>query len=94
MEKTFVYKPSNVCSMEMDIVYDDQTMEILSYNSIRGCVGNSQGLGALIRGMKVEEALNRLRGIQCPGSRTRMTSCPDQLSYALEEVLRQEGKID
>lgn len=92
MEKTFVYKPQNVCSQEMRIVYDDETMRILKYVSVRGCAGNSQGIGALLVGMDVREAIARLRGIRCPGSRTRMTSCPDQLSYGLEAILKQEEK--
>lgn len=88
MEKTFIYKPSSVCSQEMRIVYDDETHKIIRYVSVRGCPGNSQGLGALLVGMDLEEAKNRLRGIRCPGSRTGETSCPDQLSHAIEEILK------
>ena len=41
------------------------------------------GVSKLIEGMKVDEAIKRLKGIQC-GHKT--TSCPDQLSIALEEA--------
>ncbi len=76
----------------MRIVYDDETMKIVKYVSVRGCPGNSQGVGALLVGMDIKEAKSRLRGILCPGSRSRRTSCPDQLSHALEAILAQEGK--
>ena len=92
MEKEFVFRPKDVCSQEMRIVYDDETMRITRYVSVRGCPGNSQGVGALLVGMEIPEAKTRLRGILCPGSRTKRTSCPDQLSYALEAILKQEGK--
>ena len=49
----------------------------------RGCPGNALGIGALIKGMSVEEAIKRLDGIQC-GSRG--TSCPDQLAQVLKTL--------
>ena len=49
-----------------------------------GCSGNLQGLSALLRGMKVEEAVARMEGIRC-GSKA--TSCPDQLAQALKKAL-------
>jgi uncharacterized protein (TIGR03905 family) len=49
-----------------------------------GCHGNTQGIAALVKGMSVQEAINKLKGIDCGG---RGTSCPDQLSKALEAFL-------
>ena len=40
-----------------------------------------QGVAALVVGMTVDEAIRRLKGIQCRNG----TSCPDQLATALEE---------
>ncbi|WP_243688682.1 TSCPD domain-containing protein [Geotalea toluenoxydans] len=40
-------------------------------------------VGALVKGMAVEEAIRRLKGIACQGD----TSCPDQLARALEQAL-------
>ena len=37
--------------------------------------------------MKAEEAVRRLRGIDCKG---RGTSCPDQLAQGLEKALAQK----
>lgn len=53
-----------------------------------GCHGNTQGLAALIEGMEVGEAVRRLKGIDCHG---KGTSCPDQLSRALEQAMVEEG---
>ena len=50
---------------------------------IGGCNGNLKGIGALVEGMDVNEAIKRLEGIQCG---PRSTSCPDQLARALKEV--------
>ena len=49
-----------------------------------GCNGNLQGISALVRGMKAEDAIERMRGIRCG---MKNTSCPDQLAKALEEAL-------
>ena len=57
-----------------------------SVQFLGGCNGNTQGVAALVRGMKIEEAIKRLEGINCNG---RGTSCPDQLAKALKEALLQ-----
>jgi len=84
MIKTYVYRPENVCSREFHLEYEDGV--IVSFSSIGGCNGNLQGLGSLLKGMKIEEAIKRLEGIKCRGSRTGITSCPDQLSKALKSI--------
>ena len=50
-----------------------------------GCSGNTQGITRLVIGMPVAEAIKKLKGIKC-GS--KKTSCPDQLSAALENALK------
>ncbi|MCF0113570.1 MAG: TIGR03905 family TSCPD domain-containing protein [Bacilli bacterium] len=92
MSKTFIYQPVNVCAVQMDIVYDPETMTILSYSALRGCRGHGQGMGRLLVGMKIDEAITRLEGIECPGSRNRLTSCPDQLAQALKAIKAQENR--
>ena len=57
-----------------------------SVQFLGGCNGNTQGVSALVKGMKVDEAIKRLEGISCNG---RGTSCPDQLAKALKEALQQ-----
>ena len=79
------FKPNNVCSQEMIVDVEDGV--VIRATVIRGCPGNLQGICRLIEGMKVEDVIAKLKGIKCPGSRTRDTSCPDQLAIGLESNL-------
>ena len=54
-----------------------------------GCNGNLQGISRLVTGMRAQEAIERLQGIQCGW---KPTSCPDQLSKALTEALKESGR--
>lgn len=47
---------------------------------IGGCNGNLQGISKLVTGMEIDDAVEKLEGIDCAG---RGTSCPDQLAKAL-----------
>jgi len=90
MEKTFHYRPQHVCSREMIITYDGET--ILKVQTIGGCPGNTQGVNKLVVGKTFDEVIYELQGIKCPGSETRATSCPDQLASALLALKAQETK--
>ena len=70
-----------VCSRQIDIETEGDVIKQIRY--IGGCEGNTQGVAALVAGMKVEEAITRLKGIDCKG---RGTSCPDQLARALKQL--------
>lgn len=76
------YKTHGVCSRQIDIDIEDGVIVKAQYTG--GCSGNTQGVAALVAGMTVEEAISRLKGIHCG---PRSTSCPDQMSKALEEYL-------
>ena len=78
----FVYQTRGVCSRAIEIEIDGDTVASVRY--VGGCSGNTQGVAALVSGMKVEEAIRRLSGIQCG---PKSTSCPDQLANALREYL-------
>ncbi|AGB42192.1 uncharacterized protein TIGR03905 [Halobacteroides halobius DSM 5150] len=78
--KTF--KPTGVCAREIKFnVTDDGVIEEIEF--IGGCNGNLSGIAALIKGSQVEEVAERLEGITCRNE----TSCPDQLSKALKEMV-------
>ena len=76
------YKTRGVCSRQIDM--DIENGVIVSAAFTGGCSGNTQGVAALVKGMTVEDAISRLRGIKCG---FKSTSCPDQLAVALEEYL-------
>lgn len=74
---------SLVCSKQIDIDIDVKTKTIVGGRYYRGCSGNAQGIMALVKGMKIDEAISRLEGINCAG---RGTSCPDQLAKVLKSL--------
>lgn len=53
-----------------------------------GCNGNLKGISQLLVGMKAEDAIQRMKGTTCG---PRPTSCPDQISRALEKALTHLG---
>ena len=79
----YTYKTKGVCSREMLIELEGDIIK--SVKIVGGCAGNSIGVSKLVEGMNIDEAIKRMKGIQC-GSRG--TSCPDQLAKALEEAKR------
>jgi len=81
------FKPQGVCSSEMIIELDGDIIK--SVEIIGGCAGNTVGVSKLIEGMKIDEAIKRLKGIPCG---FKSTSCPDQLSIALEEAKNSMNK--
>jgi uncharacterized protein (TIGR03905 family) len=83
--KTFTFKTKGVCSREIRISIHEGRVESVSFKS--GCEGNLQAIGRLVQGMMVEEVIKRLKGIDCEG---KGTSCPDQLSRALEAYLKSQ----
>ena len=68
-----------VCSSLIDIELEGDILRSVRYTG--GCHGNTQGIGALVAGMKKSDVIARLEGIDCKG---RGTSCPDQLARALK----------
>ena len=79
---TYTYQTQGTCSrfINMDV---DECGYIRQVEFVGGCHGNTQGISALVKGMKADEAIRRLKGICC-GNKT--TSCPDQLAQALESL--------
>lgn len=72
---------AKVCSKKIEIEIIGDTIMKVVYT--RGCEGNAKGIGALIKGMSIDEAIRRLEGITCG---KRGTSCPDQLSKVLKSI--------
>ena len=58
-----IYKPTGVCSKEINIELDGDVIKSVKFTG--GCSGNTQGVAALVAGMKVSDAISRLEGIRC-----------------------------
>lgn len=77
--KTISYTPKGVCSRKIDIEVEGDIVKSVKFTG--GCNGNTQGIAKLCEGMKVQDVIERLEGLNCNG---RGTSCPDQLAKALK----------
>lgn len=77
-----VYKMRGTCANALELEIEDGIVKEVRFS--RGCDGNLQGIAALVSGMDANEVVRRLRGIKCG---YKNTSCPDQLSRAIEEYL-------
>lgn len=79
-----IYKTKGTCSTQIELEVVDGTVRNVKFTN--GCNGNLQGISKLVEGMKAEDAISKLRGIRCG---FKNTSCPDQLSYAIEQAMAQ-----
>jgi len=77
--KTVNYVPKGVCSRQIQFKLDGDVVRDVKYTG--GCNGNLQGISKLVEGMKIDEVIEKLEGINCNG---KGTSCPDQLAQALK----------
>ena len=75
------YTPTGICASHISVEVENGI--VLDAQFIGGCPGNHAGIVALIRGMKVEDVIQKLEGITC---RSKPTSCPDQLAQALKTI--------
>ena len=77
---TFSYRTSGTCSRAITVTVENDII-------MDGCNGNLKGIGKLVSGMHVDEAIKRLSGITCG---FKPTSCPDQLARALMQYKAQK----
>lgn len=78
------YTTSGTCSREIEFEVVDGNLHDVKF--LGGCNGNLKGIGVLVEGMEVHEAIKRLKGLKCG---MKNTSCPDQLATALEKYLNE-----
>lgn len=79
--ETFVYEPQGVCAKRYTITVDNDNNTIRNIEIAGGCPGNLLGITHLLKGMTVDEVIERFDGVPC-GLKT--TSCPDQIARALK----------
>ncbi len=78
---TYEYTPRGVCSRKMILEVEDGIITDLKVEG--GCNGNLQGISKLVKGMKIDDVIERLSGIRCGA---KPTSCPAQLAEALKQL--------
>ena len=78
---TYTYIPRGTCSRKMTVDVENDIVKDVKIEG--GCSGNLQAITNLVRGMKVNEAIEKMKGIRCG---FKPTSCPDQLAIALEQA--------
>ena len=74
-----VYRPQGVCSQLINVELDGDVIKSVEF--VGGCAGNTMGISQIVKGMKVDDAIQRMEGITCG---FKPTSCPDQLAKALK----------
>jgi len=79
---TFTHKNKGTCSTSVQ--FDIESGKLYNVKFTGGCNGNLQGISALLEGMDAVDAVRKLKGLRC---NFKPTSCPDQLSQAIEESL-------
>ena len=84
----YSYRTKGTCSSAIQLELEDGVIRSVEFQG--GCNGNLQGIAALVTGMKAQDAIARLRGIRCG---FKPTSCPDQLSIALEQALEKQSAV-
>lgn len=77
----YQYLTTGTCSRIIDFEVENGIVKDVIFTG--GCHGNLQGIGALVKGMKIEDVISKLEGIRC---REKPTSCPDQLAQALKGI--------
>ena len=82
MKKHIEYNTKGTCSRKIIIEIEDDIITDCTF--VSGCPGNTLGVATLVKGMKVSDAISKLKGIRCGA---KSTSCPDQLATALEGAL-------
>ncbi len=75
------YKTKGTCSRSISVELDGDIIKNVNFEG--GCAGNLAGISEIVKGMKVEDVIEKFGGIRCG---FKSTSCPDQLAKALLEA--------
>ena len=66
--KHYEYITRGVCSRKIDFDIDNGIVTNVKFTG--GCNGNTQGICKLVEGMKAEDVIQRLKGLNCNGRGT------------------------
>ena len=78
MAEVLQYMPQGVCCRMMQVKVNDGVIEDVDF--LGGCPGNLIGIKNLVKGMKIDDVIEKFQGICCGD---KSTSCPDQLAKCL-----------
>lgn len=81
----YKYVPNGTCSRLIEFSVEDGILKDVKYTG--GCDGNLKGISKLVEGMKIEDVIEKLKGVGCG---MKSTSCPDQLAQALTTVIEKQ----
>ncbi len=84
----YEFAPRGVCSQKISFELTDDGV-IKKMHFVGGCQGNLTGISKLVVGMKASAVIDLLKGTTCG---FKSTSCPDQLSRALQEALNKNNQ--
>lgn len=85
--KKISYITSGTCSKLINLEVDESN-RISNVSFVGGCNGNLQGICSLVKGMDINDVKKKLKGIRCGN---KLTSCPDQLCNAIEELEQKQS---
>ena len=78
--EVYNYKPRGVCSTNIKLEIENNHLVDIIVTG--GCSGNLEGIRRLIKGMDLDNIVEKLKGTCCS---TKQTSCPDQIASAILE---------
>lgn len=76
-------RPNGVCSRKIIVIVDEGIITEVNFQG--GCPGNTVGVASLLKGMKVDDAIEKLEGIKCG---FKNTSCPNELVRGIKEYYK------
>ena len=59
----YSFRTKGVCAQQINFDVEDGKVKNVQF--IGGCLGNTTGVAKLVEGMKVEEVIEKLKGIKC-----------------------------
>ena len=77
----YTCKTRGVCSSSIEIEAEDEIIKSVKFTG--GCNGNLKGIGELVKGMKIDDVIVKLKDVKCG---FKDTSCPAQLALALQNI--------
>jgi len=85
---SYIYKTKGTCSSQIKVDLDGNIIKSVEFTG--GCNGNLKGISKIVQNMTVEDVVSKLSGVKCG---YKSTSCPDQLSIAVQEAYNAQHKI-